>query len=89
MDHDGGATSTDQARIFINLGKRQGFRAGDLARLLQDEAGLEADEVGRIQVRDSFSFASLPDGRADTVIERLSGKEIEERTLRVERAKKT
>ena len=75
------------ARLFINLGRHQGLRAGDLCDFLSSEAGVDRDQVASIQVRSSYSFFNVPEKAADSVIEKLGGKSYADREVRVERAK--
>ena len=69
--------------------RRDGVRVGDLNRLFQDEGGLDRESVGRIRLRDKHSFVSVPEEKADAVVETLSGKSFAERELKVERAKRS
>ncbi len=78
-----------QVRLFVNVGRRDGARVGDLNRLFQDQGGLEREHVGRIRLRDKHSFVSVPEDRADAVVETLTGKAFAERELKVERAKRS
>jgi ATP-dependent RNA helicase DeaD len=75
------------ATLYISVGRRDGIRAGELARLVRDRADLTRREVGRIRVRDKHSFVTVPEERADAVVAALSGAELEGRELLVERAK--
>jgi ATP-dependent RNA helicase DeaD len=84
-DHEVGP---DQVRIFINIGRRQGIQGSDLSQYLQDEAEIDGDAVGRIQMRDNFSFINVASAAADNVIEKLTGKSYKDREIRVERAKR-
>src|SRR5262249_12689239 len=47
------------AQIFVNVGRRDGARAGDLQKMLEDNAGITRDETGRIRVRDRMTFVSV------------------------------
>jgi ATP-dependent RNA helicase DeaD len=75
------------ATLYINAGRRDGVRAGEIARLVRDRAELSRQEVGRIRVRDKHSFVTVPEARADEVVSALSGADIEGRELVVERAR--
>ncbi|MCB9612259.1 MAG: DEAD/DEAH box helicase [Sandaracinus sp.] len=87
-DDDEDEEDEGHVRLFVNVGRRDGVRVGDLNRLFQDEAGLEREHVGRIRLRDKHSFVSVPEEKADAVVENLSGKSFAERELKVERAKR-
>ena len=76
-----------EKRLFVNVGRKDDVRVGDLNDLFQDEGGLDRDEVGRIRVRDKHSFVSVPAEKADELCEKLSGLEFHDRELRVEIAR--
>lgn len=88
-DEDDDEEDEGHVRLFVNVGRRDGVRVGDLNRLFQDEAGLDREHVGRIRLRDKHSFVSVPEEKADAVVETLSGKSFAERELKVERAKRS
>jgi ATP-dependent RNA helicase DeaD len=46
------------ATLFVNVGRRDGVRAGDLVRMLTD-AGVPTDGVGRVRLRDKHTFVDL------------------------------
>ncbi|MCC6747294.1 MAG: DbpA RNA binding domain-containing protein [Deltaproteobacteria bacterium] len=74
-------------RLFLNLGRRQGVRADELSRFIVSDGQLEAAEIVRVDVRDRYTFVNVVPDAADRVLERVSGKTLNDRTLRVERAK--
>jgi ATP-dependent RNA helicase DeaD len=88
-DEDDDEEDEGHVRLFVNVGRRDGVRVGDLNRLFQDEGGLDRESVGRIRLRDKHSFVSVPEEKADAVVETLSGKSFAERELKVERAKRS
>ena len=54
------------------------------------EAGeLRRSEVGRIRVRDRYTFVEVPDAKLDAIVEKLRGQSLRERTLSPERAKES
>lgn len=75
------------ATLYVNAGRRDGVRAGELAKLVRDRTDLTRREVGRIRVRDKHTFLTVPEERADAVVAALSGAELEGRALVVERAR--
>jgi ATP-dependent RNA helicase DeaD len=74
-------------RLFVNVGRRDGMRAGDIARLFRDAVDLKRADIGRIRVRDKHSFVDVVDERVDSVLESLPGRTVHDRELVVERAK--
>jgi ATP-dependent RNA helicase DeaD len=85
------ASADEQARLsgilYLNMGKRDGVRVSEVAKLLRDSCALTRSEVGRIRVRDRYTFVDVPDERLPFIIDTLSGQEFHERTLAPERAK--
>ncbi len=74
-------------RLYVNLGRRDGLRAGDIARLLRDSCSLERAEIGRVRVRDKHAFVDVQTDRVDHVLSTLPGQKVDEREVVVEVAK--
>ena len=53
-------------RLFLNLGKVDGFYAKEVMKLVNDHVQGKV-EIGRIDLMKSFSFFEVPDGEADRV----------------------
>jgi len=73
--------------LYLNLGKRDGVRVGEVARLLRESCELSRGEIGRIRVRDRYTFVDVPEERLDTIISTLSGQVVHDKALAPERAK--
>jgi ATP-dependent RNA helicase DeaD len=71
----------------LNVGKRDGVRVGEIARLLRESCELDQADVGRIRVRDRYTFVDVPEGSLDGIIDRLKGTQLNDRELAPERAK--
>ncbi|MGE0787008.1 MAG: DEAD/DEAH box helicase [Sandaracinaceae bacterium] len=77
----------DDVYLYVNLGRRDGVRPGEIVRLLVTEADVEREDVGRIRIRDRHSFVGVPADLADEIIEALGGKQSHDKELVVERAR--
>ncbi len=55
------------ARLFLRVGKRHGVRPADLVGAIANEAGLTGDEIGDIDLYDTFSFVEVPAAAAARV----------------------
>jgi ATP-dependent RNA helicase DeaD len=79
---DSGAT-----RLFVGIGRRAGLRPQDLVGAIAGESGLNAREIGAIQITDRFSLVEVPESAADMVITALQRSTIRGRhpTVRRER----
>jgi ATP-dependent RNA helicase DeaD len=78
---------TGATRLFVGLGRRAGLRPQDLVGAITGEAGLNAREIGAIQITDRFSLVEVPEQAADMVIAALQRATIRGRrpTVRRER----
>lgn len=78
---------SDVATIYFNAGKKEKISRGDVAGFLIKQCGLEANEVGRIDVRDHSAIAAIPRDKARTIAdkantEKLKGKRVKASLLR-------
>lgn len=71
-------------RLFISVGKRDNVRPGDLVGAITGEAGVQANQVGRIDLKDSFSLVEVERSVAEKVIAALNGTSIRGRAARVD-----
>ncbi len=68
-------------RLFINLGKRDGFYPGELMQALNRYVG-GRQEVGHIDLLDTISYFEVPEKDARKVITQLSGIRYKGRVVR-------
>ena len=68
-------------RLFINLGKRNGFYPGELMQTLNRFVG-GRQEVGHIDLLDSISYFEVPEKDAKKVMLQLSGIRYKGQTVR-------
>jgi ATP-dependent RNA helicase DeaD len=83
------ATEPLEGLLYLNLGKRDGLLVPEVARLLRDSCELSRGQIGRIRVRDRYTFVDVPEGRLDGIIATLSGQVVHDKPLAPERAKTT
>lgn len=79
----GGATAAF-ARLFVGVGERDGVRAGDLVGAIAGEADIPGNQVGKIEIRDTFSVVEVPADVAQRVIDAVNGTTIKGRSVRVD-----
>ncbi|MGX6600843.1 DEAD/DEAH box helicase [Micromonosporaceae bacterium Da 78-11] len=87
-DRAGGRPSDAAAtRLFVGIGRRAGLRPQDLVGAIAGESGLNARDIGAIQITDRFSLVEVPEPAAEMVIKALSNSTIRGRrpTVRRER----
>ena len=78
------ATTAAFTRLFVSIGTRDNIRAGDLVGAITGEAGIKGEQVGRVDIRDSFSVVEVASPVADKVIRALNGTTMRGRSLRVD-----
>ena len=88
-DDDDGAEheGEDDVLLYVNLGRRDGVRPGEIIRLLAENCALDKAEVGRIRIRDRHTFVGVPRDKADEIVDQLAGTESHEKELVVEKAR--
>jgi ATP-dependent RNA helicase DeaD len=77
------------ARLFLSIGERDGLQARELVGAITGESGIRGDDVGQVDIRDTFSVVEVASGAADQVIRALNGTTMKNRALRVDYDRKT
>jgi DbpA-like RNA binding protein len=70
-----------RVKVFVNVGKRDRASAKDLVGALIREAGVAKADIGRIEVRDSFSLVELALPAAQQAVQKLAGAMIRGRRV--------
>ena len=65
------------------------MRPGDLVGAITGEAAISGDQVGRIEIRDTFSIVEVASDVGERVIQALNGTTVKGRSLRVDYDRKT
>ena len=88
----GGASGGGQAhrgargswsRVFIGAGNRDSVKVGDLVGAITGETGIAGGQIGKIEIRGSFSLVEIDSQVVDRVIEKLNGTPIRGREVTV------
>jgi ATP-dependent RNA helicase DeaD len=72
------------ARLYVGVGNRDGVRPGDLVGAIAGEANIPGAQVGRIDIRDSFSVVEVHADVAEQVIRAVNGTTLKGRSVRVD-----
>jgi ATP-dependent RNA helicase DeaD len=72
-------------RLFIGAGRKAGVRPGDLVGAIANEAGVDASEIGAIEIADRFSLVEVPEDMVDDVIGALRATTIKGKRVMVRR----
>ncbi|MDP1857722.1 MAG: DbpA RNA binding domain-containing protein [Gemmatimonadaceae bacterium] len=67
---------TSFTKLFINVGERDGAKKGDFVGAITGEAGVGAEQIGKIELRDSHTLAEVASEVAEKVIAALTGSTI-------------
>lgn len=74
-------------RIFISVGKRDGAGPGDIVGAIAGESGAAGGQIGKVEIRSSFTLVDIDAEIADLVIDRLGGVQIKGRTVVARRSR--
>ena len=77
----------DQVRLFINVGVRTGASRDDLSSFIAEKAGVDVDQVHRVDLKEAFSFVNIAAEVEQKVLDGIAGEDFNGRSVRVERAK--
>lgn len=73
-------------RLFINIGKRNNIRPGDILGAVAGETGMPGRLVGTIDMYDKYTFVEVPRQYASDVIEAMKSAKIKGKNINVEPA---
>ncbi len=78
--------NNDQSRLFVALGKRDGYNPKKLLDLLHTECKTPSRKVQNIKILDNFSFISVPEDEAEIILRTINKNDRRSKPL-VTRAK--
>lgn len=81
--------SADMDRLFINIGRIDGFDKGKLLQVLCDAAKTNKRSIGRIELLDKYSFFEIEKPLSQTIVRALHDASFKGRRLRVNSAAAT
>lgn len=73
--------------LYIGKGKRDKLSRGDIAGFLMKVGGLDKENVGRIDVRDHYSYVAISRSCVNDMLKRLRGQKIKGMKTIIERVK--
>lgn len=68
-------------RVWVGVGKKDGTGPADLVAALSRDVGVDAANIGRIEIRELFSLVEVPASQAERIARDLSGKTIRRRRV--------
>ena len=82
------ARSGGMTRLFINLGKNQNIKPGDIVGAIAGETGMPGKLIGSIDMYDKYTFVEVPKAQADIVLDAMNRAKIKGKNVHVEKANK-
>ena len=79
-------TRSTLTRLFINLGKNQNVKPGDILGAIAGESGIPGRLVGSIDMYDKYTFVEVPKEQADIVMDAMNHVKIKGKSVHVEKA---
>ncbi|NLO77854.1 MAG: DEAD/DEAH box helicase [Methanomicrobiales archaeon] len=73
-DHSGGHSGVVQ--LCVNLGREDRIRPKDIVGAITGETGITGNEIGAINIFDTYSLLEVPQDKAKQVIDGMVGKSI-------------
>ena len=73
-------------RLFINIGKKQNVRPGDILGAIAGESGMPGRLVGCIDMYDKYTFVEVPKDRARDVLRAMEHSKIKGKSINIEPA---
>ena len=76
----------DMVRLFINVGRNQHVKPGDIVGAIAGEAGVSGSVVGAIDIKESYSFVDVDRRNAEKVMRAMMNAKIRGLTVHMEKA---
>ena len=73
-------------RLFINVGRKDNAKPGDIVGAIAGETGLKGKLIGSIDVHEMFTFVEVPKANAQDVIRLMRNVKIKGRAVNIEPA---
>lgn len=81
------STNASMVRLFINIGRDQKVRPGDIVGAIAGETGIAGNAIGSIDIYDKFSFVEVPKTDVKKVLEGMDNNSIKGKKVNIEIAK--
>jgi ATP-dependent RNA helicase DeaD len=69
----------------LEVGSSHGIKPGNIVGAIANESGIEGVHIGRVDIRDEFSFVDLPHGMPPAIFKSLQKLRLAGRELRLSR----
>jgi len=73
----------DYARLFVNLGTKDGFYKASFLQFILDMSDLKKEVLGKVDMKDMNTWVEVENGAAQQMIKSLDGKNYKGRRIRM------
>ena len=73
-------------RLFINIGKKNKAKPGDIVGAIAGESGIPGKVIGSIDMFDKYTFVEVPKDYAKDVLNAMNNAKIKGKSVAVEPA---
>lgn len=77
----------EMVRLFINIGRNQKIRPGDIVGAIAGETGMPGELIGTIDIYDKFTFVEVPKEYAQDVLSIMKNNQIKGKKINIEPAR--
>lgn len=78
--------AAEMATLFLNVGKDQHVKSGDILGAVAGESGIPGKWIGSIDMYDKYTFVEVPKDCAEEVLECMKRAKIRGKSVKAERA---
>ena len=78
--------AAEMATLFLNVGKDQNVKSGDILGAVAGESGIPGKWIGSIDMYDKYTFVEVPKDCAEEVLECMKRVKIRGKSVKAERA---
>lgn len=86
FDFENTGAEEGMVRLFINIGKKQNIRPGDILGAVAGESGMPGKLVGAIDMYDKYTFVEVPKEHARDVLNAMKSVKIKGKSISIEPA---
>jgi ATP-dependent RNA helicase DeaD len=86
-DLPGTQAEQGMTRLFLQIGRQDGVRPGDIVGAIANEAGISGSAIGAIEILDRSTYVEVPEADANRVIEALNRTKLRGKKVYVEIAR--
>ena len=77
----------DSVRLFINVGRDQSVRPGDIVGAIAGESRIPGRDIGHIDIYDNYTFVNVPSEHVDPIMRSMKNNTIKGHKVNIEVAK--